>query len=155
MYPFIVFTQSIERQVIGTTGGFSAAGQTNVSFTVGETVIATGIKPALILTQGYQQPDENVLGIEAAVESISIKAFPNPTPDIIIVEAAYTGETELVAQVCDVNGKRLAPVLNYSRTPGKTTIEANLKSLAPAVYFIRLTSGNGTFYKSIAIQKIN
>ena len=50
LIPIVLFAQSIERQVIGSTGGFIAESTVQVSSTVGEAVIATDSGASIILT---------------------------------------------------------------------------------------------------------
>jgi len=50
---------TIERQVIGSTGGYSVGSSISLSSTVGEAVIQSLFSTSTILTQGFQQPQTN------------------------------------------------------------------------------------------------
>ena len=47
--PLVMFGQSVERQVIASSGGYSSSSSVSASFTVGETVTATGTSSSIIM----------------------------------------------------------------------------------------------------------
>jgi gliding motility-associated-like protein len=51
---------TLERQVIGSTGGYQVGSTMSLSSTVGEPVVQTAFSVSQILTQGFQQPNLNV-----------------------------------------------------------------------------------------------
>ena len=72
--PSLLFCQSLERQVIGSTGTIS--GSIISSSTVGPSILFTSsLADTLLLTQGFQQPAENSLLVELIITSASC-AFP-------------------------------------------------------------------------------
>ena len=72
--PNLLFCQSLERQVIGSTGTIS--GSIISSSTVGPSILFTSsLADTLLLTQGFQQPAENSLLVELIITSASC-AFP-------------------------------------------------------------------------------
>ena len=72
--PSLLFCQSLERQVIGSTGTIS--GSIISSSTVGPSILFTSsLADTLLLTQGFQQPAENNLLVELIITSASC-AFP-------------------------------------------------------------------------------
>ncbi|MEZ5195886.1 MAG: hypothetical protein R2764_05675 [Bacteroidales bacterium] len=74
--PMFLFAQMVERQVIGSAGGYSSTSDLKVSSTVGEAFVATGTSSTIILTQGFQQPDEESLSIEDHETGLAINAIP-------------------------------------------------------------------------------
>ena len=54
--PFYAQSQSIEREVVASTGDFVQNTEGSLSFTVGESVIVLGNSGTYFLTQGFQQP---------------------------------------------------------------------------------------------------
>ncbi|MGD1845064.1 MAG: gliding motility-associated C-terminal domain-containing protein [Salibacteraceae bacterium] len=57
MMDLSVNAQTLERQVVGSAGGFDATGAGSISYTVGETEVRTvGLGGLFQLTQGFQQP---------------------------------------------------------------------------------------------------
>jgi len=57
------FAQTLERQVISSSGGEYSNINLNLNFTVGEAVTETFGNTSLILTQGFQQPKQDTLFI--------------------------------------------------------------------------------------------
>lgn len=84
-----IYAQSIDQQVIGSSGREVKQGSVQLSFTVGEVAIADSKTDTLYLTQGYQQafPDEsNPIHVEEL--SFDLLIFPNPFSDIITLRSS-------------------------------------------------------------------
>ncbi|MCB0402190.1 MAG: gliding motility-associated C-terminal domain-containing protein [Flavobacteriales bacterium] len=79
---------TIERQVIGSTGGFSTLGNgSTISSTVGEPMVQTVSAGSIILTQGFQQPQRtNDSIVEYLVVNESCRGAKNGLIDIIDVK---------------------------------------------------------------------
>ena len=76
--------QQLTPYVIASTGGFAEQVNAQISYTVGEEVIATADDGITVLTQGYQQPHFNITMIEETGSEIpKLIAYPNPTVDLI------------------------------------------------------------------------
>ncbi|HEX8514793.1 MAG TPA: gliding motility-associated C-terminal domain-containing protein [Bacteroidia bacterium] len=121
------------RQVLGSTGGSNTAPWGSVDYTVGETMVTTYTpgSPFTIktITQGFQQPDNNIFSItEASVNSTciganngSIALTPLNTNDTLTYTwtPAVAGDTNVAAH--------LAPgTYQYSVTDGITTINGTV-----------------------------
>src|SRR5947207_3628930 len=52
--------QNISRKVISSAGGTLTGGSNKITFTIGETVIPTFSSGSNIITQGFQQPGEQI-----------------------------------------------------------------------------------------------
>lgn len=79
--PAIIFAQMPVRQTISALGGFYGGDLYTCSFTVGEAVIHTEAGDALMLTQGFQQPDELdfSVGTEDLIRELhTLQIDPNP-----------------------------------------------------------------------------
>lgn len=155
-----LFGQSIERQVISSSGNYTESGGLSLSSTVGETAIATGKSTDIILTQGFQQPDESDaeetnVGIEKVIDKMKISAFPNPTSDKVILEINANQETELRIELLDLNGKRLNNnAVEQVSVFGKTVHEIDMQKYSTGHYLIRLSDESGKYSESIKIQKV-
>jgi hypothetical protein len=76
------FTQT----VISANGGTAIAAGTQVSWTIGEPVIATVSNSNNTVTQGFQQSKLTVTAInEIQFSDVEIKVYPNPTSDYVTV----------------------------------------------------------------------
>jgi hypothetical protein len=107
------FSQSISKQVIGTSGKTLTNSNLKVSYTVGEPVVGLMTAGGNQLGNGYYPAmDLQALSVEDNVLDVQIKLYPNPTS-----QSLYVSHTELTSfgiQIVDLNGKQL-----YSGTINK------------------------------------
>lgn len=157
VFGFAVNAQSLERQVIASAGGFSAANGVSLSFTVGEPVIETAVSGSVILTQGFQQPEDITTGIATKPEvTVDYTVFPNPTDDKIFVELTSDTEVEVELALFDISGRRIVELDTPTRTiNGRAREEMDMSQLAPANYILTLSEAGGKVLKSFKVQKIN
>lgn len=156
-----VFSQlSLDRQVLGTSGHWGKWGQYSLSSTVGETVTTTAITTngMLILTQGFQQPDDkgDFVGVDDPVElPVSYKIYPNPTNGVLGVELTADLPIVIKLDVIDARGKMTSvPIQRIQFTGSKKTI-LNLEALADGIYFLNFRDEDGDLLKSEKIQKVH
>ena len=79
----ISFSQTIERDVIGSSGQVLSNGSIELSYTVGEVIISQLNQSQYIITQGFHQPSKKKV-INNGVTDIVI--YPNPTVDEIVIK---------------------------------------------------------------------
>src|SRR6478672_9992226 len=76
--------QMLTPTVIASTGGFSSNANGSLSYTVGEmTMVQTFSAGGNILTQGFQQPNDNITGLIDMTQDEfgSFAVYPNPAVD--------------------------------------------------------------------------
>ena len=154
--PLALFAQSIERQVIGATGSYTATGTIQASSTVGEAVVATGTSGAIVLTQGFQQPGgSGEVGIDEPELGFSMNAYPNPSADAIIID--FNVDKQLNIQIGLFNAEGRSYVLPESKlvVSGSMKHTVDLSAFAAGNYFIRITDDEGKLNSSIKIQKVD
>lgn len=156
LLPVALFAQSLERQVIASSGSYSETANLQVSSTIGETVIATGTSASVILTQGFQQPaSDNTVGIEEPEFGFSMQAYPNPTANMVILDFNADKELELQISLIDVMGKQYPVAKSNITVLGNSRQQIDLSAYAAGNYFIRIDDEKGQFSKTIKIQKID
>jgi hypothetical protein len=146
--------QSLTPQVLGTTGNYTVAGGTSLSFTTGETVVPTFSTSSHILTQGFQQPND----IYLAVQNISalpyqVQVYPNPTMDNVMIKIpSHTGGQNTAFNLVDVLGRVLYET--QKNTSSGTEILIPMSEYAAGTYLLNITDGNKntSTYKIIKIQ---
>lgn len=151
---FIVETtssaQSLERQVLAASGGYSVNNDFSISWTLGEVATETLTDYKLYLTQGFQQPDSSgvVPVIELPYGNILVRVFPNPVNDVLNVEvSALLRPGSIKIGLTDLNGR----LITEQKLDGLTsTIE--MRQLPASTYFLYLTDGK-TWVKSVKILK--
>lgn len=135
--------QSIERSVIGSSGGGFNNSNINVQWTIGETVVATSSAGSQILSQGFHQYYSNS-SANVSILHGNIKAYPNPTENVLNLSIENSNETGIITMT-DINGKTV-------KTETWNTVEEfsmDLSLLAPGVYHAKIQIGN-----SVGIVKI-
>jgi len=144
--------QSLERQAIGSTGGYAEAANVTTSFTVGEAVTTTQTAGTIILTQGFQQSESNSVGIEDLTQNIRVMAYPNPTTAKIFVEVESADAGVFQVEVLNTNGQIIS--VGKQAIPGNTStkFELDFSLLAAAQYFVSIKDTKG-FSKTIQINK--
>lgn len=131
----------------------SAAGKTNsvaeyeVSWTLGEPVIETGVTGNYTLTQGFHQPKFTVTAIENFAENLSIKVYPNPTQQFILIQSDKQLENAKYA-LFGLSGKKLMEGEIRSRST-----KLNLENRASGSYILKLIEKNNPPLQTFKIVK--
>ena len=124
--------QSLELQVIGSSGNYSTAGSgSSLSATVGEPVTET-FSNGIILTQGFQQSFILITAVNSPIDN-NILIYPNPASSTVSIETS--GGEDYSLELLDVLGERLI----FQKLQG-TMNTINLERLSPATYFIKVYS---------------
>lgn len=145
---------SIERQVIGVTGGFADTPNLKVSDTVGETAVSTVISGTVILTQGFQQPGENeITDLEEAIE-LSYRMYPNPTSDLLTVEVSLDQPLDIVVEVFDLSGRAFPEMRQTLNAFGSSKASLSLAHLPTGIYLLSLKSTDGQVLATRQVQKL-
>lgn len=145
---------SLDRQVIGATGGEGGNSSINVSYTVGETMVETLSGGGITLTQGFQQPSAIMVGINGPKgPEWSVKQFPNPTDSwfTLQLEGDYTGSIQV--RIVDISG-RLVHQSTLEKGPTMVQQQFNMQPFAAGQYFLTLYA-EGQLSETLAIQKVN
>jgi len=104
----ISYAQSTAPSVIASSGGYGSGATHQLSWTIGEPIIATQTNTSTILTQGFHQTNLVVSSIFQRNELVQIKAFPNPTTQYITVTIQDNRDKDdLNIQLLDLAGKQL------------------------------------------------
>ena len=117
--------------VISGGGGYAENASYSMSYTVGETVIATATTSSFHITQGFQQPDVAVLSVEE-VQKIDISVYPNPARDVLNITTSentrlsvYDMQGKLVQTLDIFSSQTSIDVSNLSRGTYTLVFEAN------------------------------
>jgi hypothetical protein len=119
--------QTLERQVIGATGGTSNIDSGRVLlYNVGEPVTATGVSGTFALTQGFEQADslkkDSVIGIVRYEIFSDINVYPNPGREIVFLKMESSKSLSLAILMYDENGKEVKQ-LKVELNSGQSHIE--------------------------------
>src|SRR6478609_5245841 len=78
--------QSLTPEVVATSGDFFSTTAGSLSWTLGEPVVETFSNVASTLTQGFQQCEINLSGIDELNTDVCISVYPNPTSGMIYIQ---------------------------------------------------------------------
>ena len=122
------------QEVVSSNGDSKSAAGVEVSWTIGEAVIATMIGSTNTLTQGFQQTRLAVTAVtDLLYPGLEIKVFPNPTQEFITIRfSEYIEDTRY--SLYDLRGKLIEnKLINAADT------EIDLKKYASGQYILKLT----------------
>lgn len=95
------FAKAQTLEVISAGGDYNETAGGSISSTIGEVMIETQEGASYHLTQGFQQPNLYVLGVQNFVSSFNVSVYPNPTTDFINITATQKS----TVRVYDNSGK--------------------------------------------------
>jgi len=142
-----VFSQSISKQVFGSSGESIADGTIKLTTTIGEPIIGK-IENSTIISQGFlAKVQSNTLSIEAQLTETSIKLYPNPVTEYVSIDF---GElyNDVKLTLFTMEGREV-----YRTQLKKQQNNINLSRLSAGIYLIQLTIPETQQNKSFKIIK--
>lgn len=125
--------ESFAQKVISSNGATATAAGYEVSWTIGEAVIATVSDANNTLTQGFHQSKLTVTAInELSVTDIEIKVYPNPTSDFVTIHFSKIVEKPRYL-LFDLSGKLLE-----QKNIDSSDAKINMAGFAEGVYILKL-----------------
>lgn len=154
MCTILAFSQvQLERQVIGSAGTSASQGNIQLEYTVGEAVVTTESGGSIILTQGFNQPTAEPVGIDIPDYNLSIQAYPNPTSTQLILEVEKTEDSEFIVLVYNELGQ-LVPDKQIRINQGtKQTVTMDFSEVAAGQYFLEVRSDEASL-KTVPVQVV-
>lgn len=137
-----VYAQTLAPTVISTTGGFASNANGSLSYTVGEmTMVETFSANGNILTQGFQQPNDRVVGLLDITQDEfgSFVIYPNPAVNNLWFGFQFPERGKVAVAVYNVAGQKIADVYNDVYVTGKTVQGYDVSNLAGGAYYMSLT----------------
>lgn len=147
-----VNAQSVEPEVLASSGAHFTGTNASLSWTIGEVMIETVSGTNNILTQGFHQPGVQATIIEEVLPGhIKINIFPNPATESITVNLE-NNILKLNVELYDMMGKLL---ISKEIEPLQSSFVVNVKDLANAGYLLRIHSEDKKYNATYKIQKVN
>ena len=149
--------QTLERQVIGSSGTYQVASWGSLSSTTGESQTKSVTTTSFILTQGFQQPSQTDLIVcDVPPGNVTVKVFPVPVTDAInVVINMSDARKHYDVTLFDMSGRQMKlPCLDLS-SGVETKLLFNLCSLANGNYLVLISDEHNTQVKTINFTKIN
>lgn len=150
-----VFAQHVSRTVSSSTGNSITSSGLSISYTIGEPVIATGVGSNVILTQGFQQPDKDIITIINSSEFLmNVDVFPNPVSDQLQVKVNTDKIiSDLSVEIEDVFGKQLKRIAVSATGSLDQAVSLDFFSYSSGVYLVRVLSQNEHIHKTFKVIK--
>lgn len=142
------FMISNAQNIISSGGNLYTSNNLMISTTIGEPIIETFSDNDIILTQGFQQPQLKIVGIQNYTQEVLATVYPNPTNSSIILQTKNI--QNLSYQLQSIDGK----ILQHS-TINKDLTKISMEQLPANLYLLRLFSKEEKVSKIIKIQKTN
>lgn len=128
----------LAQDVISPAGDYHQNSSVSVSYTIGEPISETFELEENILTQGFQQSKLIITAIKSPkILDFNLHIFPNPTRSSINIEIISENFTGASFYLMDINGK-----LVFEKETTNRLTEIDIKSLAPATYFLKVITEN-------------
>lgn len=133
--------QMLTPTTISSTGGFSSNANGSLSYTVGEmTMVQTFSAGGNILTQGFQQPNDNITGLIDFTQDEfgSFVLYPNPAVDNLWFGLQLPESGRVTVSMFDVLGQKVADVYNSNYDNGKVVEQTNVSTYAAGFYMLTM-----------------
>ena len=149
-----ISAQSIERQVIGSTGGTATTGNIIVTSTTGEVAVSTNSTASIVQTQGYQQAvDSSSVSIAEIENTAKMKLYPNPTTNSAKLEISSNFNSATTIAVYSLDGKLISSN-SLTLTSGiESSIQIDVSAQASGVYIIRIIGEDNSFLETMRLVK--
>ncbi len=138
LFAFGVIELHAQEAVTATSGNASGSGG-SVSYSIGQVLYTTNIETGSSVAQGVQQPYEISIipGIENVNISLTVKAYPNPTTNFVLLKIESKNSKEMSYQLFDVNGK----CFDTKKLEGNE-ITIPMEQYVAGTYFLKIMKNN-------------
>ncbi|MFN0189632.1 MAG: T9SS type A sorting domain-containing protein [Bacteroidia bacterium] len=160
--------QSIQRNVIASSGINNTVSNIRLTSTVGEAVTGTLSQSNYKITQGFQQGNLTVARIANVEETTEIttdestttrnsldekrfkvSVYPNPATEYINIKLEEMSEVKHIIYLTDITGRMIETITLSSL---ETRLE--FTSMAPGKYILKIASEDGKVNESFKIVKL-
>ena len=131
----ICLSQSISKQVIGSSGLTFDDGSTKLSHTTGELVVGamTDQQGTYQLSNGYYPSlDLSTLSTESPSLDLQVKVFPNPVTELLFI--SHPTEQRFEVMITDMTGKELLNTTYQNEQP------LRFQNFTSGTYFVTVTT---------------
>ena len=146
----LINAQSISAELISSAGNHYQDENIQVSWSIGEPIIATLAEGDVILTQGFHQDRYTIQTlIEDLSSNFKVKIYPNPTTDFINVNfTENSSSSKLQIKLYDFNGKML-----LVKDVNTDSEKIDMSRFANSTYILKITDNKKEVF-SYKISKI-
>jgi len=149
--------QTLSPTVIASGGNYAVAGGASLSYTIGElAAVQTFTASNVILTQGFQQPNDIVSGlldIEKGPDG-SFSVYPVPAQTTLWYGYEFTQGGKVEVSMINVLGQKMNYSLNETYDSGKLVHSFDCSSYASGNYILTVKFTSPTGQEKILTKKV-
>jgi len=134
------YTQEMPRRVFAAGGGQGSAGNTELSWTIGQPgVVGTFSQPSVVLNTGFQQFDNLLVSTDEILSTVFCTVYPNPFRDQIYLDLQTSDPVDMSIRLFDNYGRLLLDKhLDQNVSGSRQSVQT--QHLAPGMYSLLVTS---------------
>jgi len=142
----------IGRSLLSVGGGLISDGDTRIALTVGEAIVGTARSSSLIVTQGFQQPEDDRSSSVRTQNVLPLALYPNPAQQLVYLTMPLAAGDVGDVRVYDISGR--AMLLNEQARPvGDGQFELDISGLARGSYLIELTNARTSYRAALTVMR--
>ncbi|MFT4668194.1 MAG: hypothetical protein ACI8YQ_002943 [Polaribacter sp.] len=151
MYLSLGYGQSLSPEVVASGGDHFTGGDVQLSWTTGELMVDHYDDGAIILSQGFHQSNLLITSIEAPIEGIAVRAYPNPVANELTIECQDVRETLSIILYDQKGTQLLAEKIIHQDGLTKTILD--LTAFPSSIYFLHISDEQNKMIKNYKILK--
>ncbi len=156
-YMVSAHAQTLSPTVIASSGAYATGGGVSLSYTVGElAAVQTFSSPSVILTQGFQQPNDIVNGlinIEQNPEG-SFVVYPIPAQTTLWFGYEFTESGKVQISMFNILGQKMDYALDENYSSGKLIHSFDCSSYASGNYILSVKFVSTSGQEKILSKKV-
>ena len=146
---FSVIQHAGAQEIVAAGGGTYSGTSVQLSWTIGEPVIETFSSGNITLTQGFHQSNLTVTALDiVASYGLLFKVYPNPAPDLLVIEKITGSSNGISMMLYDINGRLL-----LERVMKNDVETLNMEVYRQGEYLLKIWSATNLPVQSFKIIK--
>jgi len=142
---------ALKRQVVANTGGSGIVQNIQIQYTVGEPVILPITNGKVLLTQGFQQPEEFLKAAPGVSQLKSYLIFPNPAVSSTKIQFELLSNVNVTIEVINPAGQNIYHQF-LELSAGKSTVVLPVNHFASGIYTVMLNVAGNVFFEKLIVQ---
>ncbi|WP_343691100.1 T9SS type A sorting domain-containing protein [Chitinophaga sp.] len=143
--------QTLNRQVTASSGGVGKVHDKDFQFTIGDLATTTLSQGALMITQGFQQPEELPPVDPGTRPVLNMILYPNPAATSVKIEFDMVATNSVYLMIINSAGQLVYKDYRVYAA-GRITITLPVNHFAAGIYTVRVQAGGYAFQDKLIIQ---
>ncbi|RFM33011.1 T9SS type A sorting domain-containing protein [Chitinophaga silvisoli] len=143
--------QVLNRQVTASSGGVGKVNDKDFQFTIGDLATTTLSKGSLLITQGFQQPEELPPVDPGTKTVLNMILYPNPAATSVKIEFDMVAANSVYLMIVNSSGQLVYKDYRVYGA-GRIIITLPVDHFAAGIYTVRVQAGGYAFQDKLIIQ---